>query len=55
MRKDEAEVYAGAHGFVHSIGVQGKQPVGFERQAKGFAHGVFYAYIGYNSKEGLLV
>ena len=33
MCKDKAEVYARTHGLVQSVGVDGKHPVGLEREA----------------------
>ena len=33
MCKDKAEVYAGTHGAVQSVGVDGKHPVGLEGEA----------------------
>ena len=55
MRKDKAEVYAGAHGTVQSVGVDGKHPIGFEGEAQCLAYGILHTYIGVNGKEGLLV
>ena len=55
MRKDKAEVYAGAHGTVQSVAVDGQHPVCFEREAQGLAYGILHAHIGVDGKEGLLV
>ena len=55
MRKDAAEVYAGTHGAVQSVGVDGQHPIGLHHQAQCLAYGILHTHVGVDGKEGLLV